>query len=50
MFTHFSEERMTMWQISVTVSKFNAYLPHITGCFHLHCAVASLANVDVNVR
>ena len=33
MFTHFSDERSG--KVLVTVNKFNAYLPHTTGCFHL---------------
>ena len=34
MFTDFSDERMAKWQI-FGYSNFNAYFPHITGCFHL---------------
>ena len=35
-------------KVSVTVSKFNAYYPHITGCFHLKIyAVFSMTNVNV---
>ena len=50
MFTYFSDERMAKWQgFRVTVSKFLAYFPHITGCFHLLCAVISLTNVNLNV-
>ena len=47
LFKHFL---MREWlSAKVTFSKFIAYLPHITGCFHLHCAVISLTNVNVNV-
>ena len=38
-------------KVSVTVSKFNAYFPHITGWFHVQiCAVFSLTNVNVMSR
>ena len=47
MFMHFF--LMSEWpsgNTSATVSKFNAYFLHITGCFHLQiCAVFSLTNV-----
>ena len=53
MFRHFSDESM-IWpsdKVSFTVSNFNAYFPHITGCFHLQiCAVFSLANVNLTSR
>ena len=52
MFTHFF--LMREWpsgKVSVTVSKFNAYFPHITGCFYLQmCAVFSLTNVNATTR
>ena len=51
MFTHFSDKRMAKCIVLVTVSKFNAYFPHITGCFHLQIyAVFSLTNVNVTSR
>ena len=38
-------------KVWVTFSKFNAYFPHITGCFHLQIyAVFSLTNVNVTSR
>ena len=40
MFTHFSDERMAKWKVSVTVNTFNAYFLYMTGCFYLQiCAV-----------
>ena len=52
MFMHFF--LMSEWpsgNISATVSKFNAYFPHIIGCFHLQiCAVFSLTKVNVTSR
>ena len=48
MFTHFSDERMAIGKVLVTVSNFNAYFPHITGCFHLQIyAVFTMTNVNV---
>ena len=45
--THFMRE-WSSGNVSVTVSKFNAYFPHITGCFHLQMyAVFSMTNVNV---
>ena len=35
MFTHVSDEIMGKWPSFVTVNKFNAYFPQITGFFHL---------------
>ena len=44
-FTHFYEK------VSGTVSKFNAYFPHITGCFHLQIhAIFSMTDVNVMSR
>ena len=51
LFMHFSDERMAKCIVSVTVSKFNAYFPHILGCFHLQSyAVFSMTNVNETTR
>ena len=42
-FTHFSDERMAKWQVSVTVSKFCANFPHTLKI----CAVLRLTYVYV---
>ena len=36
-------------KVLVTVSKFNVYFPHLTGCFHLQTyAVFSMTSVNVH--
>ena len=50
MFTHFVMREWPSGKVSVTVSKFNAYVPHITGCFHMLYAVFSMTNANVKFR
>ena len=38
-------------KLLVTFSKFNAYFPHIIGCFHLQLYVEfNMTNVNVTLR
>ena len=51
MFMHFLMREWPSGKVSVTVSKFNAYFPHTTGCFYLQInAVFSMTNVNVTSR
>ena len=51
MFMHFLMREWSSGKVSVTVNKFNAYFPLITGCFHLQiCAVFSLTKDNVTSR
>ena len=48
MLTHFLMREWPSDNVSATVTKFNAYFPYTTGCFHLQIYAAfSMTNVNV---